>query len=119
MESIIIILVFVVVIGLFALLFFYLDALPMVELLEKLEYIAQMGSVLVPYVVMSTEEFGEPYTIKTWGITIALMLGCLILTMFFRFCIDWIEERADRRQMKRQKKNKQKAVKNLLGKKTR
>lgn len=119
MEILIIIFVLGVTIGLFSLLFFFLDGLPMVELLEKLEYIAEMGAVLAPCVVMSTDEFGKPYTLKTWAITFALMLGCLLLTMFSRFCIDWIEERADRRQIKRQEKNKQKAVKNLLGRKAR
>ena len=78
-----------------------------------------MGAVLAPCIVMSTDEFGEPYTLQTWAITIGLMLGCLLLTMFCRICIDWIEEHADRRQIKRQKKNKQKAVKNLLGRKAR
>ena len=119
MEILIIIFVLGVAIGVFSLLFFFLDGLIMVEPLEKLEYIAEMGVVFAPYVVMSTDEFGEPYTLQTWVITIGLMLGCLLLTMFFRFCIDWIEEHADRRQIKRQKKNKQKAVKNLLGRKAR
>lgn len=119
MEILIIIFVLGVVIGIFSLLFFFLDGLPMVEPLEKLEYIAEMGTVLAPCFVMSTDTFGEPYTLKTWGITIALMLGCLLLAMFFRFCIDWIESRADRRQIKKQKKTKQKAVKNLLGRKAR
>ena len=119
MEILIIIFVLGVVIGIFSLLFFFLDGLLIVEPLEKLEYIAEMGTVLAPCVVMSTDAFGEPYTLKTWGITIALMLGCLLLTMFFRFCIDWIESRADRRQIKKQKKTKQKVVKNLLGRKAR
>ncbi len=119
MEILIIIFVLGVAIGVFSLLFFFLDGLIMVEPLEKLEYIAVMGVVFAPCVVMSTDEFGEPYTLQTWVITIGLMLGCLLLTMFFRFCIDWIEEHADRRQIKRQKKNKQKAVKNLLGRKAR
>jgi len=119
MEILIIIFVVVGTIGLFSLLLFSLDGLIMVEPLEKLEYIAQMGTVLAPCVVMSTDEFGEPYTLQTWAITIGLILGCLLLTMFFRICINWIEEHADRRQIKRQKKNKQKAVKNLLGRKAR
>ena len=119
MEILIIIFVVVGAIGLFSFLFFSLDGLIMVEPLGKLEYIAQMGVVLAPCFIMSTDEFGEPYTLQTWLITFGLMLGCLILTMFFRICIDWIEEHADRRQIKRQKKNKQKAVKNLLGRKAR
>ena len=61
MEILIIILVLVGTLGVFSLLFFFLDGLPMVEPLEKLEYIAEMGVVLAPCVVMSTEEFGEPY----------------------------------------------------------
>ena len=117
MEILIIILVLAGTLGMFSLFFFFLDGLPMVEPLEKLEYIAEMGVVLAPCVVMSTDEFGEPYTLQTWAITIGLMLGCLLLTMFVRICIDWIEEHADRRQTKKQKKNKQKAVKNLLGRK--
>ena len=119
MEILIIILILVGTLGLFSLLFFFLDGLPMVEPLEKLEYIAEMGVVLAPCVIMSTDEFGKPYTLQTWMITIGLMLGCLLLTMLFRICIEWIEGHADRRQIKRQKKNKQKAVKNLLGRKVR
>ena len=119
MEILIIILILVGTLGLFSLLFFFLDGLPMVEPLEKLEYIAQMGVVLAPCIVMSTDEFGESYTLQTWAITIGLMIGCLLLTMFLRICIEWLEEHADRRQIKRQKKNKQKVVKNLLGRKAR
>ena len=101
--------------GLIAILFFFLDGLPIVEPLEKLEYIAQMGVVLSPCVVMSTDDFGTPYTLQTWAITIGLMLGCLLLTLIIRTCIDWVEENANRRQIKKQKKQKQKVVKNLLG----
>ena len=118
MEILIIILVLAVALGLFSMLFFFLDGLILVEPLEKLEYIAQMGVVLAPCVVMSTDEFGEPYTLQTWAITIGLMLGCLLLSIFLKICVDWIEEHADIRQMKKQKKNKQKAVKNLLGRST-
>jgi len=115
MEILIIILVLVVILGIISLLFFVLDGLPIVEPLEKLIYIAEMGVVLAPCLIMSTDEFGEPYTLQTWAITIGLMLGCLLLTVFLRICIDSIEENANRRQMKKQKKHKQKAVKNLLG----
>lgn len=115
MDILIIILVIAVVLGLLLLLFFFLDGLIMVEPLEKLEYIAQMGVVLAPCVVMSTDEFGEPYTLQTWAITFGLMLGCLLLSIILNIGIEWIEERANKRQIKKQKKNKQKAVKNLLG----
>lgn len=117
MDILIIILVCGISLGLFSLFFIFLDGLPMVEPLEKLEYIAEMGVVLAPCVIMSTDEFGEPFTLQTWVITFGLMLGCLLLTILLRMCIDWIEENADRRQTKKQKKNKQKAVKNLLGRK--
>lgn len=115
MEILIILLILCVILGLISIFFFFLDGLPLVEPLEKLEYIAQMGVILAPCVVMSSDEFGKPYSLQTWGITIGLMLGCLILTLLISAFIDCIEERADRRQIKKQKKNKQKAVKNLLG----
>ena len=119
MEILIIIFALGGTIGLFLLLFFFLDGLLMVEPLEKLEYISEMGTVLAPCVVMTNDTFGEPYTFKTWGITIALMLGCLVLSMFISCCIEWIEGNADRRQIKRQKKNKQKVVKKLIGRNVR
>ena len=117
MDIFVIILLVGMILGIIFLFFFFLDGLPIVEPLEKLKYIAQMGVVLAPCVIMSTDEFGEPYTLQTWTITIGLMLGCLLLTIFLKIFIDWIEERADGRQIKRLKKNKQKAVKNLLGRK--
>lgn len=117
MEFLIVVLILVGVLGLFWLLFFFLDGLLIVEPLEKLEYIAQMGIVLAPCIVMSSNELGEPYTFKTWTITFGLMLACLLLTLFLRIFIECIEDYADRRQIKKQKKNKKKVVKNLLGKK--
>ena len=119
MEALIIIFVLGGVIGLLLFMFFFSDGLLMVAGLEKLEYIAQMGVVFTPCAVMSNYEFGEPYTVQTWTITIGFMLGCLILTIFSRIGIEWIEDHADRKQIKRQKKNTQKIVNNLLGKKAR
>ena len=65
-----------------------------------------MGVVLAPYIVMSSGEFGEPYTLKTWGITFALIIGLFFVTIVIQFFMNWLEERAEKRQHKRQCKQK-------------
>ena len=107
MEDFIMNIVFTIVgvgmsIGVFAILFIFQDGLILAEALKKLNFAPQMGVVLAPYIVMSSGEFGEPYSAKTWGITIAIMAGCLLLSMFIMFFVNWLEERAKRRQNKRQ-----------------
>lgn len=91
-------------IGFFAILFIFQDGLIAAKVLKKLNFMPQMGVVLAPYVVMSSSEFGEPYSAKAWGTTIAIMVGCLIASMLVMLCVNWLEERAKRRQNKRQLK---------------
>lgn len=115
MDILIVVLILLVTFGLLLFVFYILDGLLIVEPLEKLEYISQMGVVLAPCFVMSTDKFGEPYTLQTWLITIVLALGSLLVAVFSRIFIEKVEDYADKKQIKKQKKNKQKAVKNLLG----
>lgn len=115
MDILIVGLILLVTFGLLLFVFYILDGLLIVEPLEKLEYISQMGIVLAPCFVMSTDQFGEPYTLQTWLITIGLSLGCLLVAILSRIFIEKVEDYADKKQIKKQKKNKQKAVKNLLG----
>ena len=115
MDILIVVLILLVTFGLLLFVFYILDGLLIVEPLEKLEYISQMGVVLAPCFVMSTDKFGEPYTLQTWLITIVLALGSLLVAVFSRIFIEKVEDYADKKQIKKQKKNKQNAVKNLLG----
>lgn len=92
--------------GMFTLFFFYKDGFILIETLKKLNYVPQMGVVLAPYIVMSSGEFGEPYTLKTWAITFALIIGLFIVTTVIQFFMNWLEGRAERRQHKRQCKQK-------------
>lgn len=115
MDILIVVLILLVTFGLLLFVFYILDGLLIVEPLEKLEYISQMGIVLAPCFVMSTDKFGEPYTLQTWLITIGLALGSLLVAVFSRIFIEKVEDYADKKQIKKQKKNKQKTVKNLLG----
>lgn len=115
MDILIVVLILLVTFGLLLFVFYILDGLLIVEPLEKLEYISQMGVVLAPCFVMSTDKFGEPYTLQTWLITIVLALGSLLVAVFSRIFIEKVEDYADKKQIKKQKKNKQKTVKNLLG----
>lgn len=93
-------------VGMFTLFFFYKDGFILIETLKKLNYVPQMGVVLAPYIVMSSGEFGEPYTLKTWAITFALIIDLFIVTTVIQFFMNWLEERAERRQHKRQCKQK-------------
>ena len=115
MDILIVVLILLVTFGLLLFVFYILDGLLIVEPLEKLEYISQMGIVLAPCFVMSTDKFGEPYTLQTWLITIGLALGSLLVAVFSRIFIEKVEDYADKKQIKKQKKNKQKTEKNLLG----
>ena len=106
MDILIVGLILLVTFGLLLFVFYILDGLLIVEPLEKLEYISQMGIVLAPCFVMSTDKFGEPYTLQTWLITIGLSLGCLLVAILSRIFIEKVEDYADKKQIKKQKKNK-------------